>query len=182
MHVLSGQEERVCERLRRKVEAEEMGDDIFDIIVPTEKVTEIRKGKTNATPVRREVKRKFYPGYVLVNMNLLLPDGDLNKKVWYFMLQTDGVIGFAGSRDKPMPMREKEVQEMLAQIKERSEQSRPSVDFKVGDMVRVLEGAFADQEGKIEEVDHEKGKLRVSITIFDRMTPLDLEFWKVEKQ
>ena len=175
MHVLSGQEGRVRDRILRKVCAEAMGEYIFDILVPTEMVSEIRNGK------KMETKRKFFPGYVLANMALLQPDGSLNKNVWYFVLQTDGVIGFAGSRDKPMPMREREVEDMLAQIQERSEGTRPKIQFEVGDTVRVAEGPFQSQEGIIEEIDPERGKLRVSVSIFGRSTPVDLEFWQVEK-
>lgn len=175
MHVLSGQEGRVRDRILRKVEAEEFGDRIFNILVPTEMVSEVRNGK------KMETKRKFYPGYVLVNMDLLELDGSLDKEVWYFMLQTDGVIGFAGSKDKPMPMREKEVEAMLNQIQERAEGARPKVQFEVGDTVRVAEGPFQSQEGTIEEIDPERGKLRVSVSIFGRSTPVELEYWQVEK-
>ncbi|MEG1507296.1 MAG: transcription termination/antitermination protein NusG [Akkermansia sp.] len=175
MHVLSGQEGRVRDRILRKVEAEEFGDRVFNVLVPTEMVSEVRNGK------KTETKRKFFPGYVLVNMDLLAPDRSLNKEVWYFMLQTDGVIGFAGSKDKPMPMRDKDVEAMLSQIQERSDGARPKVQFEVGDTVRVAEGPFQSQEGTIEEIDPERGKLRVSVSIFGRSTPVELEYWQVEK-
>ncbi len=176
IHVLSGQEGRVKERLTRKIETEELGDSIFEVLVPTELVSEVKNGK------KTETKRKFFPGYVLVNMNLIAPDGSLNKDLWYFMLQTDGVIGFVGTKEKPVPMKEKEVEAMLNQIKERSDGSRPKVQFEVGDVVRVSEGPFENQEGTIEEIDPERGKLRVSVSIFGRSTPVDLEYWQVKKE
>lgn len=175
MHVLSGQEGRVKERITRKIETEELGSSIFQVLVPTELVSEVRNGK------KTETKKKFFPGYVLVNMDLLHPDGSLNKDLWYFMLQTDGVIGFVGTREKPVPMKEKEVEAMLFQIQERSDNSRPKIQFEVGDTVRVAEGPFQNQEGIIEEIDPERGKLRVSVSIFGRSTPVDLEYWQVEK-
>lgn len=175
IHVLSGQEGRVRDRILRKVGTEELGDSIFEVLVPTELVSEVRNGK------KTETKKKFFPGYVLVNMALLEPDGSLNKDLWYFMLQTDGVIGFVGTKEKPVPMKEKEVEAMLNQIQERADSSRPRVQFEVGDMVRVAEGPFQNQEGTIEEIDPERGKLRVSVSIFGRSTPVDLEYWQVEK-
>lgn len=175
VHVLSGQEGRVKERLSRKIEIEELSDRIFEILVPTEMVSEVRNGK------KTETKRKFFPGYVLVNAELIAQDGTVNKDLWFSILQTDGIIGFVGGKEKPIPMREKEVDAMLLQIKERSSNARPKVEFEVGDTVRVAEGPFENQEGVIEEIDPERGKLRVSVSIFGRSTPVDLEYWQVEK-
>ena len=175
VHVLSGQEQRVHRRLLRNIEAEEMGDKVFEVLMPTEMVSEIRAGK------KSERKRKFYPGYIIVNMHLLNEDNSLVDETWYFMKETDGVIGFAGTKDKPIPMRQREVDVMLGQIKEREESARPAISFEVGDTVQVADGPFQSQSGVVEEIDEEKGKLLVSVTIFGRSTPVELEFWQVER-
>lgn len=175
VHVLSGQEGRVRDRILRQVEAEEMGDFIYEVLVPTEMVSEIRRGK------KTESKRKFFPGYIIVNMNLLTQDGQLVEKTWYFIKEMEGVIGFAGTKDKPIPMRQREVDGMLSQIREREEGARPAISFEVGDTVKVADGPFQSQNGIVEEIDPERGKLRVSVTIFGRSTPVELEYWQVER-
>jgi transcriptional antiterminator NusG len=175
VHVLSGQEGRVRERILRQREAEEMGDYIFEVLVPTEMVSEIRRGKKTST------KRKFFPGYIIVNMNLLTPDNQLVEKTWYFIKEMEGVIGFAGTKDRPIPMRQSEVDGMLSQIKEREESVRPAITFEVGDTVKVADGPFQSQNGIVEEIDPERGKLRVAVTIFGRSTPVELEYWQVER-
>lgn len=175
VHVLSGQEGRVRERIIRQREAEEMGDFIFEVLVPTEMVSEIRRGKKTST------KRKFFPGYIIVNMNLLTPDNQLVEKTWYFIKEMEGVIGFAGTKDRPIPMRQSEVDGMLSQIKEREESVRPAITFEVGDTVKVADGPFQSQNGIVEEIDPERGKLRVAVTIFGRSTPVELEYWQVER-
>ncbi len=175
VHVLSGQEGRVRERIIRQRESEEMGDVIFEVLVPTEMVSEIRRGKKTST------KRKFFPGYIIVNMNLLTPDNQLVEKTWYFIKEMEGVIGFAGTKDRPIPMRQSEVDGMLSQIKEREESVRPAITFEVGDTVKVADGPFQSQNGIVEEIDPERGKLRVAVTIFGRSTPVELEYWQVER-
>ncbi|WP_193212442.1 transcription termination/antitermination protein NusG [Luteolibacter marinus] len=175
VHVLSGQEGRVKDRILRQREAEEMGDYIYEVLVPTEMVSEIRRGKKTST------KRKFFPGYIIVNMNLLTEDNQLVEKTWYFIKEMDGVIGFAGTKDRPIPMRQSEVEGMLSQIKEREESVRPAISFEVGDTVKVADGPFQSQNGIVEEIDPERGKLRVAVTIFGRSTPVELEYWQVER-
>jgi len=175
VHVLSGQEQKVRNDIARRVEAEEMGDYIFEVLVPTERVSEVRKGKTY------ETKRKFYPGYIIINMALLTESNELNEETWYFIKEMEGVIGFAGTKHRPIPMRQREVENMLAQIKEREETVRPAVSFEVGDTVKVADGPFESQNGIVEELDEEKGKLRVAVTIFGRSTPVELEYAQVEK-
>ena len=174
VHVLSGQEQKVRDRIKRQVEAEELGDVIFDVLVPQERVEENRKGK------KIETKRKFFPGYIIVNMMLFDGEQNLVDKVWYFIKEMDGVIGFAGTKGKPIPMRQREVDGMLGQIKEREESVRPAITFETGDTVKVGDGPFEGQNGVIEQVDHETGKLLVSVTIFGRATPVELESWQVE--
>lgn len=175
VHVLSGQESRVKERILRQVEIEEMGNCVYQVLVPVETITEIKKGK------KSEVKKKFFPGYVLINMSLLQADGNMDNSAWYFILGIDGVIGFAGGKDRPIPMREREVDAMLSQIQERGESSRPRITFEVGDKVKVNDGPFESQEGTIDEINQERGTLRVSVEIFGRATPVDLEYWQVDR-
>ena len=175
VHVLSGQEQKVRDRILRNAEAEELSDYIFDVLVPQERVEENRKGK------KIETKRKFFPGYIIVNMMLFDEDKQLVDKTWYFIKEMDGVIGFAGTKDKPIPMRQREVDGMLGQIKEREENVRPAISFESGDTVKVGDGPFEGQTGTIEEIDHETGKLLVSVTIFGRDTPVELDAWQVEK-
>ncbi len=161
VHVLSGQENKVRENILKRVKTEEMGDVVYDVLLPTERVSEIKKGK------KTETTRKFFPGYLIVNMHLIR--------------NTSGVIGFAGTKDKPIPMRQSEVESMLAQMKEREEKVKPKVSFEVGESVKVADGPFQNQTGIVEEIDPERGKLRVSVTIFGRATPVELEYWQVER-
>ena len=114
-------------------------------------------------------------------MHLLDEKNELIDKTWYFIKDTTGVIGFAGTKDKPIPMRKKEVEGMLAQMKEREDTLTPKISFEVGDKVKVSDGPFQNQQGIVEEVDPERGKLRVSVSIFGRDTPVELEYWQVEK-
>ncbi len=174
VHVLSGQEQKVAKRIRALTEQEELKDKIYEVLVPTEMVSEVRRGK------KTETKRKFYPGYIIVNMSLLTEDNGLVEDTWYFIKEMEGVIGFAGTKDRPSPMRQREVEGMLAQIKEREDSVRPAISFEVGDTVKVADGPFESQNGVVEEIDEEKGKLRVAVTIFGRSTPVELEFWQVE--
>jgi len=175
VHVLSGQEQKVKSRIERLVESEELGDKIFKVLVPTELVSEVRAGK------KTEAKKKFFPGYVIINMHLLQPNNEVVEDTWYFMQELDGAIGFAGAKSQPIPMRAKEVASMLSQIEEREGSVRPSIEFEVGDTVKVSDGPFESQNGIVEEIDPEKGKLRVAVTIFGRSTPVELEYWQVEK-
>ncbi|MGJ8696986.1 MAG: transcription termination/antitermination protein NusG [Verrucomicrobiaceae bacterium] len=175
VHVLSGQEQKVKNRIDRLVEQEEMGDKIFEVLVPTELVSEVRGGK------KTESKKKFFPGYVIVNMHLLTPANEVVEETWSFMQELDGSIGFAGTKNMPIPMRQREVDSMLGQIEEREGAVRPSIEFEVGDTVKVSDGPFESQSGIVEEIDPERGKLRVAVTIFGRSTPVELEYWQVEK-
>ena len=175
VQVLSGQEQRVRDRIQRQAKEEEMTDYIREVLVPTEMVSEIRRGK------KTETKKKFFPGYIIVNMNLISEDNQLVEKTWFFIKEMEGVIGFAGTKDRPAPMRPREVEAMLSQIKEREESVRPAISFEVGDTVKVADGPFQSQNGVVEEIDPERGKLRVSVTIFGRSTPVELEYWQVER-
>src|SRR6266508_2335394 len=146
VHVLSGQENKVRENILKRVKTEEMGDLIYDVLVPTERVSEIKKGK------KSETTRKFFPGYLIVNMHLLDENNQLVGRTWYFIRDTPGVIGFAGTKDKPIPMRQSEVDNMLAQMKEREEKVKPKVSFEVGESVKVADGPFQNQTGIVKEI------------------------------
>jgi transcriptional antiterminator NusG len=165
----------VQENINRRIQTEEMGDLVYEVLIPTERVQEIKRGK------KTETTRKFFPGYLIVNMHLLDDDNQLVEKTWYFIKDTTGVLGFAGTKDRPIPMRKKEVENLLAQVREREDTVKPKISFEVGDKVKVADGPFQNQNGLVEEIDPERGKLRVSVSIFGRDTPVDLEYWQVEK-
>jgi transcriptional antiterminator NusG len=175
IHVRSGLEQKVRDNMLRRIQTEEMGDYVFEVLVPTERVSEVKKGK------RTESNRKYFPGYIIANMFLLDDNNRLVDKSWYFVKETDGVLNFAGAKDHPIPMRPKEVEGMLAQIRGTEDHVVPKIAFSVGDTVRVADGPFESQTGVIEEIDPERGVLRVAVNIFGRSTPVDLEYWQVEK-
>ncbi|MEI6032780.1 MAG: transcription termination/antitermination protein NusG [Verrucomicrobiae bacterium] len=175
VHVLSGYEQKVQKEINRRIQTEEMGDLVYEVLIPTERVQEIKRGK------KTETTRKFFPGYLIVNMHLLDESNQLIEKTWYFIKDTNGVLGFAGTKDRPIPMRPKEVDSLLAQVREREDTVKPKISFEVGDKVKVSDGPFQNQNGLVEEIDPIRGKLRVSVSIFGRDTPVDLEYWQVEK-
>ena len=165
LNTYSGHENKVDENLKRRVESMDVADRIFDVVVPTEEELEIRGGQ------RRQVQRKLLPGYVLVNMLL---DDD----TWYVVRNTPGVTGFVGA-EKPHPLPRQEVAAILKQT--RVAEPRVRVGFEIGDMVRVMEGPFQDFSGEVDEINLEKGKVRVMISMFGRDTPVELDFMQVEK-
>jgi transcriptional antiterminator NusG len=175
VHVLSGQENKVHDNLVKRMKTEEMGDFVYEVVLPTERVSEIKRGK------KTETTRKFFPGYLIVNMWLLDDNQQLVDKTWYFIRETTGVIGFAGTKDRPIAMRPSEVEGMLAQLRGGEEKVKPKMSFSVGEIVKVADGPFQNQSGVVEEIDPERGKLRVSVSIFGRNTPVDLEYWQVER-
>lgn len=175
VHVLSGQEMKVRDNLRRRIQSEEMADYIFEVLVPTERVSEVKGGR------KTETNRKFYPGYIIINMHLLDDNNRLVDRTWYFIRETPGVLNFAGAKDRPTPMPAREVENMLAQIRERGESVVPKIVFEVGDTVTVRDGVFEGQNGVVEEINPEKGELLVSVNIFGRSTPVPLEYWQVER-
>ena len=175
VHVLSGQEQKVHDNLVKRIKTEEMSELVFEVLVPTERVSEIKRGK------KTETTRKFFPGYLIVNMHLLDENNQLMDRTWYFVRETPGVIGFAGTKDRPIPMRDSEVQSMLSQVREREDKVKPKVSFEVGETVKVADGPFQNQSGVVEEIDPDRGKLLVSVSIFGRSTPVELEYWQVER-
>ncbi len=175
VHLLSGQENKVCAHIERRIKAEEMSEMVKQVLVPTERVSEVKKGK------KTEVTRKLFPGYLFVNLHLYDDKNQLIGKSWYFIRETPGVIGFVGG-DRPTPLKKSEVDNLLAQISEREDKVKPKFDYAVTDKVKINDGPFLNFSGVVEEVDVEKGKLKVSVSIFGRNTPVELEYWQVERE
>jgi transcriptional antiterminator NusG len=174
IHTLSGQEQKVKDAIEKRAKIEEVADLIRDVLIPTEKVAEVKRGKRTTTT------RKFYPGYILVNMKLVRENNQLEERAWYFIRNTPGIIGFVGG-DRPVPLSPDEVENILAQIEERQDKVAPKVMFETGETVKVTDGPFQNFTGVIEEVDPSRGKLKISVSIFGRSTPVELEYWQVER-
>ena len=174
IHTLSGQENKVKESIERRLKLEEMDGYIEEVLIPTEQVSEVKKGKKTTTT------RKFYPGYVLANMALYDSERNLHDQVWYFIQETPGIIGFIGG-DHPVPLREDEVDVILRQMEDKKEKVQPKVMFEPGETVKITDGPFLNFNGVIEEVDPNRGKLKISVSIFGRSAPVELEYWQVER-
>lgn len=174
LHTLSGQESKVKESIEKRLRAEEMEEYIGEILVPMEKVAEVRNGKKTVT------NRKLYPGYVFIEMSLLDENQKLRHKPWYFVRETQGIIGFVGG-DNPVPTPTEEIDMIKMQISDSEDGERPKINFEVGETIKVNDGPFLNFSGQIEEVDPERGKLKVTVNIFGRNTPVELEYWQVEK-
>jgi transcriptional antiterminator NusG len=168
VHAYSNFEKKVAESIREQAKTQNLDDCFSDILVPTEDVVEIRRGrKVNA-------ERKFFPGYVLVKM-------EMTDEAYHLIKNTPKVTGFLGSGSKPMPVSEKEVQRIVGAIEEGVERPKPAITFDLGEKVKVTDGPFASFDGVVESVDEERSRLRVSVSIFGRATPVDLEYGQVEK-
>jgi transcriptional antiterminator NusG len=169
VHAYSGFEKSVQRALADRIQRQSMQDKFGQILVPVEEVVEMKSGQKSTS------ERKFFPGYVLVEM-------DMDEQSWHLVKNTPKVTGFVGgTATKPTPISEKEVQNILQQIQEGVEKPRPKVLFEVGEAVRVKDGPFVEFIGNVEDVNYDKSKLRVSVTIFGRSTPVELEFSQVEK-
>jgi transcriptional antiterminator NusG len=169
VHAYSGFEKSVARALAERIERAGMKDQFGQILVPVEEVVEMKGGKKATS------ERKFFPGYVLVQM-------DMSDDTWHLVKSTPKVTGFVGgTATKPAPISEKEVDAIMNQMKEGVEKPKPKVLFEVGQSVRVIDGPFNDFNGTVEEVNYDKSKLRVSVLIFGRATPVELEFGQVEK-
>ncbi|MEG3639805.1 transcription termination/antitermination protein NusG [Magnetococcus sp. PR-3] len=168
IHAYSGFEKRVKTTLEEKVRLTGMSKFFEEILVPSEEVVELRKG----TKVTSE--RKFFPGYVLVKM-------DLNDETWHLVKDVPKVAGFLGGGGRPQPLSEREVNKILQQVETGMEKPKPKVTFAVGEQVRVIDGPFVSFNGVVEEVDEDKTRLKVSVSIFGRATPVELDFVQVEK-
>ena len=169
VHAYSGMEKSVQRALQERVDRAGMQDKFGQILVPTEEVVEMRGG------TRAVSERRFFPGYVLVEM-------EMNDETWHLVKNTNKVTGFVGGTgNRPTPISEKEVEKIMHQMQEGVEKPRPKFLFEAGELVRVKEGPFTDFNGTVEEVNYDKSRLRVSVTIFGRATPVELEFGQVEK-
>lgn len=175
LHTLSGQENRVKESLERRARMEEeLQGLVGEVLIPAERVTETRGNrKTTQT-------RKFFPGYVLIQLALYDENRQVRERVWHFIQQTQSLIGFLGG-EKPAPLRPEEVDTILNQVEEKKHKVRPKVAFDPGETVVITEGPFQNFNGVVEEVDPEHGRLKVSVTIFGRSAPVELEYSQVER-
>ena len=169
VHTFSGFEQQVKRSLQERIDRYDMQDHFGEILVPTEEVVEMKKG------VKRRSERKFFPGYVLVEM-------DMNEETWHLVKDVPKVMGFIGGRaDRPAPISQKEADAILHRVQEGVDKPRPKILFEPGEMVRVTDGPFNDFNGVVEEVNYEKSRLRVAVSIFGRSTPVELDFQQVEK-
>ena len=173
VQTLSGQEMKAKESIERRRALEEVDDVIFKALVPMEKVTEIKQGK------KTTVNKKIYPGYILINMTLYDEQRNIHERVWNFVNDTQGIIGFIGKN--PQPLSEEEVTEILAQLERDEEAARPKIEYEIGEAVKIKDGPFQSCEGKIEEIDPHRGRLKLSVSIFGRSAPVEVEYWQVER-
>jgi transcriptional antiterminator NusG len=170
IHAYSGYEQQVMRTLAERIKLHDMEDQFGEIMVPTEEVVEMKEGK------KRKSERKFFPGYVLVQM-------EMNDDTWHLIKESPKVLGFiGGTTDKPAPITDAEANAILQRVEEGVDKPRPKIVFEPGEVVRVTDGPFTDFNGVVEEVNYEKSRLRVSVLIFGRSTPVELEFGQVEKE
>ena len=169
IHAYSGYEKQVMRSLNDRIQRSAVADSFGEVLVPTEEVVEMKDGK------KRKSERKFFPGYVLVEM-------EMNDETWHMVKETPKVLGFIGGKaDKPAPITQKEVDTIMRRVEEGAEKPRPKILFDAGEIVRVTDGPFKDFNGVVEEVNYEKSRLLVAVQIFGRSTPVELEFYQVEK-
>lgn len=169
VHAYSNFEHKVCQSLKERIERLGMQDYFGEVLVPTEAVVEMRKGQ------KRQSERKFFPGYVLVEM-------DMNDESWHLVNETPKVLGFiGGTKEKPAPISKREADAILQRVQDGENAPKPKILFNIGEMVRVVDGPFSDFNGEVEDINYEKSKIRVAVSIFGRSTPVELGFGQVEK-
>ncbi|MEE8203658.1 MAG: transcription termination/antitermination protein NusG [Alphaproteobacteria bacterium] len=168
VHVYSGFEKKVAQAIREQAIIKDLEEEFEDVMVPSEEVVEMRRGQKVSS------ERKFFPGYVLVNM-------ELNDETWHMVKNTPKVTGFLGGGGHPVPISEAEADRILRQVKEGVERPKPSISFEIGETVRVCDGPFTSFNGLVEDVDEERARLKVAVSIFGRATPVELEYSQVEK-
>ncbi|MBM3876178.1 MAG: transcription termination/antitermination factor NusG [Verrucomicrobia bacterium] len=174
IHTLSGQEMKVKDSIERRMKAEEMQDYIKEVLVPMEKVVEVRGGKKSVST------RKLHPGYVYIDIALLDENRRVMEKPWYFIRETQGIIGFVGG-ERPVAVMPDEIAVIKEQISDSEDTEKPKVNFEIGETIKINDGPFLNFSGVIEEIEPERGKLKVTVNIFGRNTPVELEYWQVEK-
>ena len=174
IHTLSGQEQKVKDSIEKRLKAEEMGEFIKEVLVPMEKVAEVRSGKKTVTT------RKLHPGYVYIDVILLDEGRRVLDRPWYFIRETPGIIGFVGG-ERPIPVTPDEIAVIKEQVADSEDTERPKVNFALGETVKINDGPFLNFSGVIEEIEPERGKLKITVNIFGRNTPVELEYWQVEK-
>ena len=174
LRVASNKEEKVRDALVRKIESEDIGDIVGRVEVPVEQIKRVRAGK------QRVVKRKLYPGYVFMEMQAA-EEGRVPEKAWFMIKETLGVGDFVGTEGIPTPMRDTDVAKMLQESARPEEAPSIKVEFSSGDMIKIREGAFENFEGVVDSIDAERGIVKVIVSIFGRSTPLDIEYWQIEK-
>ncbi|MCD8483862.1 MAG: transcription termination/antitermination protein NusG [Verrucomicrobia bacterium] len=175
IQTLSNKEQGVKRYIDRYLVENELEDTIFEVLIPTETVSEVKNGK------KTQRARKLYPGYVFIHMRLYDENDQLNQKAWYFINGADGVIGFAGGSKNPAPLKKEEIDRILLQVAEAEGKEVPKVQYEVGEEVKITDGPFLNLNGRIDEIDPDRGKLKISVSIFGRFTPVELEYWQVER-
>lgn len=175
LHTLSGQENRVRENIEGQIKLEDPSIPVYEVLIPTEKLVEVKNG------VKKETRRKLFPGYVFCRMELYKEDGERNEFVWTFIHSVQGVITFSCGGDNPMPMSDDEIGIWINGPDQKEDAVRPAITYQVGDHVRITDGPLESSTGVVSAVDAEQGKLKLTVPIFGRYNVIEVELWQVER-